>query len=121
VAGALRSRSITAAGRSGGRPLLGNLGPHVPDGELQVLVEPGGRRASAVEPRPCTTMQPNYAHLTAYLGPWTGIDDLELAIAEYIDWYNHRRLHGEIGYRPPVEAETNFYTRPPVLKKMERV
>jgi hypothetical protein len=24
--------------------------------------------------------------------PWRGIDDLELAVAEYVDWFNHRRL-----------------------------
>ena len=30
-------------------------------------------------------------------GPWKGSDDLEIATAEYIDWINHRRLHGEIG------------------------
>jgi putative transposase len=35
--------------------------------------------------------------------PWTGHSDLELAVAEYIDWYNHRRLHGEIGLVPPAE------------------
>lgn len=39
-------------------------------------------------------------------GPWRGIDDLELAVAEYVDWYNHRRLHGELGLIPPVEHET---------------
>jgi putative transposase len=32
-----------------------------------------------------------------------------MAIVEYIDWYNHRRLHGEINYIPPVEHETNCY------------
>jgi len=32
-------------------------------------------------------------------------NDLELAVAEYIDWYNHRRLHGELGLIPPVEYE----------------
>jgi putative transposase len=30
-------------------------------------------------------------------GPWKSIDDLEIAVAEYIDWFNHRRLHIEIG------------------------
>jgi len=25
------------------------------------------------------------------------IGDLEIAVAEYIDWFNFRRLHGEIG------------------------
>jgi putative transposase len=45
------------------------------------------------------------AELIRNKGPWRGIDDLELAVAEYIDWYNHRRLHGEIGLIPPVEYE----------------
>lgn len=34
---------------------------------------------------------------------------VELATAEWVDWYNHRRLHGEIGHVPPVEYETNYY------------
>ncbi|NYJ19551.1 transposase InsO family protein [Leifsonia psychrotolerans] len=38
------------------------------------------------------------AELIRNRGPWKGIDDLEIAVAEYIDWYNHRRLHGEIEY-----------------------
>ena len=38
-------------------------------------------------------------------GPWRDIDDLEIAVAEYIDWFNHRRVHGELGYVPPAEYE----------------
>ena len=37
-------------------------------------------------------------------GPWRGLDDLELATLEWVDWYNHRRLHGEIGLVPTAGA-----------------
>ena len=30
---------------------------------------------------------------------------VEIAVAEYVDWFNHRRLHGEIGLVPPAEFE----------------
>jgi transposase InsO family protein len=46
------------------------------------------------------------AELVRNLGPWKGIDDLEIAVAEYVDWFNFRRLHGEIGLVPPAEYET---------------
>ena len=46
------------------------------------------------------------AELVRNRGPWKSIDDLEIAVAEYLDWFNHRRLHGEIGLVPPVEYET---------------
>jgi putative transposase len=45
------------------------------------------------------------AELVRNRGPWKSIDDLEVAVAAYIDWYNHRRLHGELGLVPPVEYE----------------
>ena len=49
------------------------------------------------------------AELVRNRGPWRGIDDLELATAEYIDWFNHRRLHGELGLVPPAEFEDTYY------------
>jgi putative transposase len=49
------------------------------------------------------------AELVRNRGPWRNIDDLEIATAEYIDWFNHRRLHGEIGMVPPTEFEDNHY------------
>jgi putative transposase len=45
------------------------------------------------------------AELVRNRGPWRGIDDIEIATVEYIDWYNNRRLHGELGHIPPVEYE----------------
>jgi len=49
------------------------------------------------------------AELIRNKGPWKNIDDLEIAVAEHIDWFNHRRLHGEIGTIPPVEYENAHY------------
>jgi putative transposase len=45
------------------------------------------------------------AELVRNKGPWTGVGDLEIAVAEYIDWNNHRRLHGELRLIPPAEHE----------------
>ena len=42
-------------------------------------------------------------------GPWRGLDDLELATLEWVDWFNHRRLFHELGRIPPAEFETNHY------------
>lgn len=47
------------------------------------------------------------------IGPWRGIDDLEIATAEWVQWYNHRRLHGEIGHVPPAEYETAYWAAHP--------
>jgi putative transposase len=38
-------------------------------------------------------------------GPWRGPDDVELATLEWVDWYNHRRLHGACDNLPPAEYE----------------
>jgi transposase InsO family protein len=42
-------------------------------------------------------------------GGWKHVGDVEIAVAEYVDWYNHRRLHGEIGHVPPVEYEQTYW------------
>jgi putative transposase len=43
--------------------------------------------------------------------PWRTVEQLEYALLEYIDWWNHRRLHGEIGMRTPAEAEAAYYAQ----------
>ena len=50
------------------------------------------------------------AELVRHRGPWKNIDDLEIAVAEYIDWFNFRRLHGELGLIPPVEYEAQHHS-----------
>ena len=47
------------------------------------------------------------------IGPWRGIDDLEIGTAEWVDWYNQRRLHGELGHVPPAEYEAAYWAAHP--------
>jgi putative transposase len=42
-------------------------------------------------------------------GPWKGLDDLELATLEWVDWFNYRRVFHELGRIPPAEYENNHY------------
>jgi len=44
-------------------------------------------------------------------GPWRGLDDLELATLEWVDWFNHRRIFHELGRIPPAEFEENYYVQ----------
>jgi putative transposase len=48
------------------------------------------------------------AELIRNHGGWESIDDLEIATAEYVDWFNFSRLHGGIGLVPPVEYQPTY-------------
>jgi putative transposase len=41
-------------------------------------------------------------------GPWHNIREVDVATAEWVEWYNTQRLHGACGGRPPVEFETLY-------------
>jgi putative transposase len=49
-------------------------------------------------------------------GPWRGLDDVEFATLTYVDWFNNRRLHGEIepgpGFTTPAAFEAAHYRQP---------
>lgn len=51
-------------------------------------------------------------------GPWRGLDDVEFETMTYVDWFNHRRLHGEItddaSYTTPAEFEAAYYSQIPM-------
>lgn len=42
-------------------------------------------------------------------GHWRTLDDVEIATLEWVDWFNNRRLHSELGDIPPAEHEANHY------------
>ena len=43
--------------------------------------------------------------------PWRTIEEVELATAEWVDWFNHRRLYEYCGDIAPVELETAYYAQ----------
>lgn len=48
-------------------------------------------------------------------GPWQGLDAVEYATLEWVDWFNNRRLLEPIGNIPPAEFEELYYTEQEVL------
>ena len=52
------------------------------------------------------------AELVYRRAPWRGCEDLELATLEWVDWFNHRRLYGVLGYVPPAEYEASWHPAP---------
>ncbi len=43
--------------------------------------------------------------------PWRTIEEVELATAEWVDWFNHRRLYEYCGDIPPVDLEAAYYAQ----------
>ena len=44
-------------------------------------------------------------------GPWRHADHVELATLTYVDSFNQRRLHSDLGDIPPAEFEDLYYAR----------
>lgn len=40
----------------------------------------------------------------AFRREWVDLDELELDLFDYVNWYNHVRIHGSLGYVTPFEA-----------------
>ena len=43
--------------------------------------------------------------------PWKTVDEVELATARWVEWWNHRRLLGPVGDIPPAEFETAYHAQ----------
>ena len=41
--------------------------------------------------------------------PRRTVDEVELATARWVEWWNHRRLLGPVGDVPPAEFEAAYY------------
>ena len=51
-------------------------------------------------------------------GPWRNVEHVELATLAWVEWFNNRRLHSELGHVPPVEFEQHYYARTRATSKV---
>ena len=49
------------------------------------------------------------AEVIHHRGPWRGLDEVEYATLEWVDWFNNRRLLEPIGNIPPAQDEATYY------------
>ena len=49
------------------------------------------------------------AELIHRAGPWKTVEQVELATADWVDFWNTRRLHEACGYLPPAEFEAAYH------------
>lgn len=47
--------------------------------------------------------------IARHAGPWRSADEVELATAGWVDWWNTTRLHEACGYLPPAEFEAAYH------------
>ncbi|RMB63564.1 hypothetical protein D9543_01695 [Corynebacterium macginleyi] len=44
---------------------------------------------------------------------WNNVVEVEIATFEWVSWWNEVRLHQSLGYRTPVEVETELWKQTP--------
>ncbi len=50
-------------------------------------------------------------------GPWRTADQVELATAAWVAWWNEQRLHSACGDVPPAEVEAAYHSRLPATNE----
>ena len=85
--------------------------------ESQIVASVGSKGDSYDNALAETTIGLYKTELIRNRGPWRDLDHTTFATLEYIDWFNHRRLHRGITpdstYTTPAEHETNYHQTNP--------
>ncbi|MBG9332157.1 transposase [Corynebacterium belfantii] len=50
---------------------------------------------------------------------WDDVVEVEIATFEWVSWWNEDRLHQSLGYRTPVEVETELWKQNPPQEIIE--
>jgi putative transposase len=77
--------------------------------DLQAVVSVGSRGDSYDNALAESVIGLFKAELVKKRAPWRTVDQLELATARWVEWWNQRRLHGALGHLPPTEFEAAYH------------
>jgi putative transposase len=61
------------------------------------------------------------AEVIRHEGPWKGLEEVEFATLEWVDWFNNVRLLEPIGYVPPAEFEEAYYAHAAAAEEEARL
>lgn len=61
------------------------------------------------------------AEVIRHEGPWKGLEEVEFATLEWVDWFNNARLLEPIGYVSPAEFEEAYYAHAVATQEEERL
>jgi putative transposase len=61
------------------------------------------------------------AEVIRHEGPWKGLEEVEFATLEWVDWFKNTRLLEPIGYVPPAEFEEAYYAHAAATEAEERL
>jgi putative transposase len=61
------------------------------------------------------------AEVIRHEGPWKGLEEVEFATLEWVDWFNNARLLEPLGYVPPAEFEETYYALSVATEEEERL
>ena len=90
--------------------------------ESQIVASVGSKGDSFDNALAETTIGLYKTELIRNRGPWRDLDHTTFATLEYIDWFNHRRLHRGITpdttYTTPAEHETNYHQTNPTTPQI---
>ena len=90
--------------------------------ESQIVAPVGSKGDSYDNALAETTIGLYKTELIRNRGPWRDLDHTTFATLEYIDWFNHRRLHRGITpdttYTTPAEHETNYHQTNPTTPQI---
>src|SRR2546421_332301 len=109
------SVATSLVGRS--RPLCVQTSPSTPWRWRSGHEARGTSRAWSITPTAASSTSP-FATPNAYKtelirkrGAWRSVEQLELATAAWVDWWNRRRLHSAASNVPPAEYEQRYHDR----------